>query len=276
MNPMARETIMTKISTRSIMGVCVAFVLLQAGVEGAWAQMIDIAPPGEREFILDSANMIDEGDETQIRAICDALLTELAMPIVVVTIESMAAHGALNMRIETFATLLFDQWGVGYEEVGGRSWNRGILLLVSKQDRKARVELGADWAHDYDVICQRIMDGQIIYQFKQGRFSAGILAGVEALNKMARGLELPRTPLPWWYYALAVAVPALAIFTIVSLIRRGAGGWAWVFWAGVFALLGFLLYQTLTSSRGGRRFLGRVFRRRFLGRRRCNGFLVSQ
>jgi uncharacterized protein len=74
--------------------------------------------------------------------VCDELLTDKATPIIVVTIESMANHGGADMRIETFATLLFNQWQIGHESIGEEYWNTGILLLVSKGDRKARIELG--------------------------------------------------------------------------------------------------------------------------------------
>ena len=130
----------------------------------------------------------------------------------------------------------------------------GVALAVSQGDRKARIELGAGWRRDKDDLCRRIMDEQIIPRFKAGEFSAGIAAGVEALDKMARGLELPGPPppppRPWWHYALIVGFFALLIWTVVSLIRRGSSGWAWLLWAAVFALIGYLLYTFLTRGRG--------------------------
>ena len=206
--------------------------------------------PGDREFVRDLANMIDPADEDRIRQICDRLLTDKATPIIVVTIESMAKHGGSDLRIETFATLLFDQWQVGLKKLGNQEWNTGILLLVSRDDRKARIELGAGWGRTEDALCQQIMDGHIIPQFKQGQFSAGIAAGVEALDKMGRKLELPTVPRPWTHYALILVFISLAIFTVVSLARRGASGWAWIFWGVVFSVVGMILYRMLTNSGG--------------------------
>ncbi len=234
-------------------GLLIACIVVLGGATAhAQERTINLEPPGPREFILDRAGLVNDADREQIRTIGDSLLSEKGIPIVVVTIESMAQYGPPGIRIETFATLLFDQWGIGYKEVGGQSWNRGILLLVSAQDHKARIELGADWGHEFDPVCQKIMDEQVVFRFKQGQFSAGILAGVESLDRMARGIPLPTRPRPWWHYALVVGFIGLAIFTIVSLIRRGASGWAWVFWAAIFGILGFILYQALTNSgRGG-------------------------
>jgi uncharacterized protein len=205
--------------------------------------------------------MITSEDVQKIRSLCDKLLTDKATPIIVVTIDSMAKHGGEGMRIETFALLLFNQWEIGHAKLQGQNWNTGILLLVSRGDRKARLQLGAGWSRDHDAVCDRIMQEQIIPRFKEENYSGGIVAGVEALDKMARGLELPTKPRPWWHYLLVVAFIGLLIFTIVSLIRRGASGWAWLLWAAIFGALGYLLYTLLASrgSSGGGGFSGGSF-----------------
>jgi uncharacterized protein len=172
----------------------------------------------------------------------------------------MAEHGGAGMRIETFAKLLFDQWQIGPENINRQNWNRGILLLVSKGDRRARIELGAGWKHDEDAQCRKIMEEQIVPRFKQGDFSAGITAGAEALEKMARGLALPKAPTPWWYWPAVIGAVALGIFSVVSLVRNGSSGWAWLFWGAVLGLVGTVLYMLLTQrSRGGSGYSGGSF-----------------
>ena len=233
------------------------------------ARSIDLPRPDERQFVLDRAGMIDPEDEEAIKRIADKLLTDHATPIIVVTIESMAAHGGGGMSIETFARILFDQWQIGHATLGKSKteWNTGILLLVSKNDRKARIELGAGWGRGNDQTARQIMDDYIIPKFKAGNFADGIEAGVVALDAMARKKPLPTVPRPWWHYALVVGFIGLVIFTVVSLIRRGSSGWAWVFWAVVFSLLGTLLYHMLTrsSSGGGLGFGGGSFGGGFSG-----------
>ena len=192
--------------------------------------------------------------EEELRKSCDKLLTDKAIPIIIVTINRMADHGGAGLRIETFARLLFDQWEVGHAKIGkrGHDWNKGILLLVSVGDRKARIELGAGFGRQKDALCSQIMNEQIIPHFKKGDFGSGIVAGVKALDAMARGEELPTVPRPWWHYALVVGFIGLAIFTVISLIRRGSSGWAWLLWAAVFGIVGYMLYSALTNAgRGG-------------------------
>lgn len=244
-------SVMVKIT--HIRDACVLLVLL--AVLGAPAVAgdfrINLDPPGPREFILDKANKLDAPTKEKLRAKCDKLLTDKATPIIIVTINSMAEYDGGSLRIETFARLLFDQWQVGIAKLGDQNWNTGILLLVSVNDRKSRIELGAGWGRDKDELCQQIMAEQIIPRFKQGDFSGGITAGVESLDAMARGKELPTVPQPWWHFALMAACIGLAIFTVVSMIRRGASGWAWLLWGVVFSVIGYLLYTFLTSSSSG-------------------------
>ena len=218
-----------------------------------WGQeRLSLEPPGQREFIRDLAGMVPAQEAALIRQVCDQLLTQKATPVIVVTIESMAKYGGGDMSIESFAMLLFNQWGIGHEKRDGNAWNRGILLLVSRDDRKARIELGAEWGHGKDGLCRKIMDEQIIPRFKRGDYSSGILAGVSALDKMVRGQELPVVRRPNWQYVFGAGAIALLFFTVVSVARRGTGGMAWLFWAAVFGLIGSILYSMLTNAgRGG-------------------------
>jgi uncharacterized protein len=215
------------------------------------AQQITLDPPGEFDFILDKAGLITPEHETTIKETCRKLLADKATPIIVVTIESMAKYGGGDLTIEAFATLLFNQWQIGHAELHGKEWNTGMLLLVSKLDRKARIEFGAGLGHRYNRDAQEIMDNLIIPNFKAGNFSQGILSGVEGLDAIARGLEVPRAPTPVWVYFAIAGFIGLMIFTVVSLIRRGSSGWAWLFWGVVFTVLGFMLMSMLTRRSGG-------------------------
>ena len=155
---------------------------------------LSVDPPRDGEFVRDLAGMMTTRDRQSVQQIAEQLLDDVDTPIFVVTIESMARHGGSGPRIETFATLPFAQWGIGAAVRDEQPWNTGILLLVSKADRKARIALGAGWRREHDAHCQRIMDQRIIPAFRRGDFSAGIVAGVRALDAMARQSLAPPTP----------------------------------------------------------------------------------
>ncbi len=237
-------------SFRRLTFLSLSVVLLSRCVVPVEAQEFDLQPPGDREFVSDKAGMLDEASVARIREVCDKLLTDKATPIIVVTIDSMAQHGGGgNMPIETYAALLFNQWQIGHAKLQGQDWNTGILLLVSRGDRRARIELGAGWGRTENQTCQVIMDEHIIPQFKQGNFSGGIVAGVEALDKMARKLELPSQPKTAGQIIVPLVFAGLAIFTAVSVYRRGESGWAWLFWGGVFTVVWFVL-RSMAENRG--------------------------
>ena len=235
--------------------VCTAFPVLAD--EARYPQ-----PPGEREFILDEANLIAAEHAVEIRRICTALLDEKRVPILVVTLPSLATYGAGEWPIERYAMNLFDEWGIGFPE-----WNHGMLLLVSKGDRKARIELGDAWGREQDRQTRRIMDETIVASFKQGRFTEGILAGVEALADVARGLAAtapapdPRrarggeASRPWYANAFWWGLGLFVLGSVLSVVQRGREGWGYKAWAAIFMILGALLMilsvLSVFSGRGG-------------------------
>ena len=205
------------------------------------ARNIDLDPPAEGQFVVDLAHLVDDADRKRINADCAQLLRDHATPIIVVTISRMSDYALVrstNMKIETFAQLLFNQWQTDHGKLRGMPWNTAILLLVSEGDHKARIALGGSWGHEKDELCRQIMQGHIVARFKADNFSGGIAAGVTALDRMARGKPLPRPPLSKGTKTSGVAVIGLAIFTAASLLRSGRAGWAWRCWALLFSSIG--------------------------------------
>lgn len=191
-------------------------------VDVAHAARIHLSPPAPGDYIQDSAGLITEKDKQVIREMGENLWAEKKIPLVVVTINSMAASGWPRGSIESFARSLFDQWGREPDFAYSASWRRGILLVVSNGDRKARIELGPDWAGRYDEQCQRIMDRFMIPEFKEDHLSSGIYRGVAGLVGMCQGVDLPN---PVWMRLLA-----LVIFTVVlpAIVVVGIYGKKWL------------------------------------------------
>lgn len=195
--------------------------------------------PPETDYFIDNGNIISEQERIEINTIASKLLTEKRVPIFVVTILSLSHYEASSHSIETYATALFNEWGIGSPER-----NYGILLLVSKGDRRARIELGADWGRGHDRVALDIMDNHIIKQFKSGNFSLGILDGVRGLDAMARDLPLPKPTVPWWFFPALILGAILFVMLIVNLFKTGRSGWAWA----LLALMGVILFFILRSA----------------------------
>lgn len=207
-------------------------------------------PDGETNVIADEAGLITASDAASINEIARRLRVDKKIPIVVVTIRSLAAHGAGHRSVNRYATALFDAWGIGFEE-----HNYGMLLLVAKGDRKARIELGAGWGHAHDDEAREVMDDLIIPAFKAGDFSEGIVSGVEGLDAMARGEAIPGPPKPWWWWPLWIGLAALAGGVIHSLSSQGVDGWGYKLLMFLCVAIGTILIGVLTfgalAGRGG-------------------------
>jgi len=216
----------------------------------AFAASFPEKPPSEHYYV-DEAGLIDAEAGARIDEVASALLAEERIPLYVVTISSLAVYDAVTLRIEEYATALFDHWGIGWQDR-----NYGILLLVSKGDRKARIELGGDWGRNYDYQARQVMDELIIPAFKRGDFSTGIADGVRGLDAMARGLALPKPKTPWWVLPAVLGGLALMVMLIINLFRSGRKGWAWALLAVLGVILFFIIRTMLSSAGSGGGFGG--------------------
>lgn len=196
-------------------------------------------------WVLDRAGMIADAEATEINGIATTLMQEERVPLLVVTIHSLRDMNAAHFTVEQYAAELFDAWGIGSEQR-----NYGMLLLVSKGDRKARIELGKDWAGRKDAEAREVMDTLIIPAFKRGDFSGGILAGVRGMDAMARDLQLPSPKQPWWVLPLFGVLLIVIIGVIISLFKSGRKGWGWALIVGLGVLLFFLLRASASGGGG--------------------------
>lgn len=195
----------------------------------AWAKDIPPAPAGE-VYTLDEAGLVSSSDELHLSSLQRTALDTYNTPIVVVTISRVSDYGEAS--VEALATRWFNTWTIGTLGLE-QGANQGVLLLVAVEDRRARIELGADWGHDWDGFTQQIMDGTIVPRFKSGNYSAGIVGGVESLLEMAKqgphshppGDFLEQKVRPMCKYSLLDPMPFLAMMGLgLALILLGAFG----------------------------------------------------
>jgi uncharacterized protein len=131
--------------------------------------------------------------------------------------------------VEQYAIRVFDQWKLGRKGV-----DDGVLLLVAKNDRKLRIEVGYGLEGAIpDAIARRVVDEDIVPLFKQGNFYGGIGAGTDRVIKLIEGESMPpprRTAAPgsgWSTETLFIGFIILAMVSqlLHSLLGRflGAG-----------------------------------------------------
>jgi uncharacterized protein len=131
--------------------------------------------------------------------------------------------------VEQYAIRVFDQW-----KLGRKGTDDGVLLLVAKNDRKLRIEVGYGLEGAIpDAIARRVVDEDIVPLFKQGNFYGGISAGTDRVSKLIEGESMPpprRTAAPgsgWNTETLFIGfiILAMASQLLHSLLGRflGAG-----------------------------------------------------
>lgn len=89
--------------------------------------------------------------------------------------------------IEQYSIRVVEQWKLGRQGV-----DDGVLLLVAKDDRAVRIEVGYGLEGALpDVIANRITDQVIVPRFRQGDFAGGISEGVNRIIAVIEGEPLP-------------------------------------------------------------------------------------
>ena len=88
-----------------------------------------------------------------------------------------------------------DQYAVRVEEtwkLGRKGIDDGVLLVIAKNDRKLRIEVGYGLEGVLnDATAKRIIEEEITPRFKQGDYYNGITAGVGRIIKVIDGEPLP-------------------------------------------------------------------------------------
>jgi uncharacterized protein len=169
--------------------------------------------------------------------------------------------------IEQYGIRVAEQWKLGRKGI-----DDGAILLVAKNDRRVRIEVGYGLEGALsDAISNRIIDETISPHFKLGDYDAGVEEGVKQMISVADGEPLPEPDRRWEHksgmgqllpFVLVLVVVASGVLRAIfgrlfgSLATGSlAGGIVWLIshfltlgvGAGVVA---FLFAMLLGSSRG--------------------------
>ena len=171
-------------------------------------------------------------------------------------------------EIEQFSIRVAEAW-----KIGRKGTDDGLILVVAKDDRRLRVEVGYGLEGAIpDAVAKRVISETITPRFKAGDYYGGISAGVDQLIKLVEGEKLPppsasasssghasegRDPfeylIPGFFFILIVGA-ALRTFlgrfpgAIATGVAAGVAGWVMfsIGIAGIAAIIGFLF--TLMNS----------------------------
>jgi uncharacterized protein len=90
-------------------------------------------------------------------------------------------------EIEPYALRVAEQWKLGRKKI-----DDGVILVVAKDDRTLRIEVGYGLEGALsDIVSKRIISETITPRFKQGDFYGGLQSGVEQIMGVVQGETLP-------------------------------------------------------------------------------------
>lgn len=94
--------------------------------------------------------------------------------------------------LDQYAIRVAEQWRVGRAKV-----DDGAILVVAKDDRTLRIEVGYGLEGALnDATSKRIIDEIVVPRFRRGDFAGGIDAGVDSMIRVIEGEPLPAPRAP--------------------------------------------------------------------------------
>jgi uncharacterized protein len=154
-------------------------------------------------------------------------------------------------EIEQFGIRVAEQW-----KLGRRNVDDGAILIVAKNDRRVRIEVGRGLEGALtDATSNRIIDEDITPRFKQGDFDGGIQAGVDRMIRVVSGEPLPPPPDQQWQRGrgLGHLLPLLlvGVFVVSGVLRSLLGPLGGsIATGGVVGVVTFLLSQVMLIGIG--------------------------
>ncbi|PIV91181.1 MAG: hypothetical protein COZ20_00895 [Gallionellales bacterium CG_4_10_14_3_um_filter_54_96] len=155
-------------------------LLLALLLIGAAQAEVAVPPPTQR--VTDLTATLDAGQTQSLEARLAAFEQQKGAQLAVLIVPTTQPE-----TIEQYGLRVVEAWKLGRKGV-----DDGVLLLVAKDDRALRIEVGYGLEGALnDATANRIVEEIIVPHFKSGEFYSGIEAGIAAIIKVIEGEPLP-------------------------------------------------------------------------------------
>src|SRR5688572_1476365 len=180
----------------------------------------DIPPrPNPPRLVNDLADLLTPQEEQTLEQKLVTYNDSTSTQIAIVTVTSLGPY-----EVADFAYRIGESWGVG-----GKGKNNGILILVSKNERKVNISTGYGLEHVVpDAYAKRIIEQIIKPAFARGDFYHGLNSASDQIIMLASG-EYQAEP------------------------RSNSGDYSSIFWIIIAALVLLILFSKFGSGKGGGR-----------------------
>ena len=146
-----------------------------------WA-VAEVAVPPLKARVTDLTGTLQPGQQAALEQTLQAFENRKGSQIAVLIVPTTQPE-----TIEQYAIRVADAWKLGRKGV-----DDGVLLLIARNDRKLRIEVGYGLEGAIpDAVAKRIVSEIITPHFKQDDYYGGIRAGVDRIIKVVDGEPLP-------------------------------------------------------------------------------------
>lgn len=145
----------------------------------AWAQ---IAVPELTRRVTDLTATLSADQVATLENKLAAFEAQKGSQIAVLMVSTTAGEDIAQLGIR-----VAEQWKIGREKT-----DDGVILIVAKDDRDMRLEVGYGLEGAIpDAVARRVIAEVIAPRFRDGSYAAGIDAGVDQLMRLIEGEALP-------------------------------------------------------------------------------------
>jgi uncharacterized protein len=213
----------------------------------SFAASADVAVPALSGRVVDQTGTLSGGDIAALAQTLKALETRKGSQVAVLIVPTTQPE-----TIEQYSIRVAEAWKIGRKKI-----DDGALLVVAKDDRKLRIEVGYGLEGALnDVTAKRIIDEAITPRFRNGDFAGGISAGVDRIIRVIDGEPLPapaRAPVQQqsfeWLSNINPGVAVFGIFIMGAILRASLGRLIGAVVTGsVVGLLAWLVAGSLAAS----------------------------
>ena len=148
----------------------------------AFAAGAEVAVPPLSGRVVDQTGTLSSGDISSLTQTLKNLEARKGSQLAVLIVPTTEPE-----TIEQYSIRVAEAWKIGRKKI-----DDGALLVVAKNDRKLRIEVGYGLEGALnDVTARRIIDEVITPRFRNGDFAGGISAGVDRMIRVIDGEPLP-------------------------------------------------------------------------------------
>ncbi len=199
---------------------------LWASAAAAWLQVPDLA--GRR--IHDLAGLLSPQVTQELDAQLEQLEQATGAQVAILVLTSLEGE-----PLEDYSIRVVEKWKLGRAGV-----DDGVLLLISRDDRAVRVDVGYGLESTLtDVRSRRIVSNLIVPRFRDADFDGGVRAAIDAIDASVRGQEelvppalmdssdnqLSGAPLLEKVIFAGVFAMVVGTFSLIGIASSGCTGW---------------------------------------------------